>query len=101
MADAPSNATPSYPGRSSIPGLPLSMTRDELVVAVTHIRETWWPQICRSSRERIADMGIFEEGWFDDDGLLDMLNPAFWKIVSAMVHAPTVILCRLVPKSGS
>ncbi|KAF2437219.1 hypothetical protein P171DRAFT_527089 [Karstenula rhodostoma CBS 690.94] len=66
-------------------GLSPSMTPSELAVAVNYIMTTWWPQLCRSSRtQMMKDTGMFEEGWYDADGLLDIQNPAFWKIVNAL-----------------
>ncbi|KAK7183152.1 hypothetical protein PSPO01_10699 [Paraphaeosphaeria sporulosa] len=70
---------------SSASGLPPSMTTAELTVAVNHIMTVWWPQLCRSSRsQKVKATGIFEEGWYDDNGLLDLQNPAYWKIVNGL-----------------
>lgn len=67
-------------------GLPPSMTAAELLVAVNHIVTVWWPQLCRSSHtQAMKDTGIFEEGWYDDNGLLDIQSPAYWKIVNGLV----------------
>ncbi|KAL5410132.1 hypothetical protein PMIN06_006431 [Paraphaeosphaeria minitans] len=66
-------------------GLPPNMTTAELAIAVNHIMNVWWPQLCRSSRtQKVKDTGIFEEGWYDDNGLLDLQNPAYWKIVNGL-----------------
>lgn len=69
-------------------GLPTTMNSAELAVAVDHIMKVWWPQLCRSSlTAKVKNMGIFEEGWYDDNGLLDIQNPAYWKIVNGLVSA--------------
>lgn len=82
MADTASNSAALHRGKGIGSGLPLSMTPEEIAVAKNHVITAWWPQLCRSSR--MTDTGMFEEGWYNDAGLLDIHNPAFWKILNAL-----------------
>ncbi|KAF1971972.1 hypothetical protein BU23DRAFT_599911 [Bimuria novae-zelandiae CBS 107.79] len=85
MADTESKHAPSNGGKGHSIKLSSDMTPQPMATACHHIVKVWWPQACRSSRSQaIIDTGMFQEDWYDENGLLDMQNPAFWKIVNGL-----------------
>lgn len=86
MANQASCLPPRQTGKGLGAGLPHSMTHEQIAMARDHIATIWWPQLCRSSRKQsMVNTGMFEQGWYDDNGLLDIYNPALWKILNALV----------------
>lgn len=66
--------------------LPPNMAVEQVDAIVYHIVNVWWPQLCLSSRTPlIANYGLFDEAWYDDNHLLDIHNPAYGIIVKALV----------------
>lgn len=72
-------------------GLPRDTPPELIGLATQHAIQSWWPQLCRSSRvPAIAQLNMFDPAWYDSDGLLDICNPAYGKILTAFVrtHIP-------------
>ncbi|KAF2817002.1 uncharacterized protein BDZ99DRAFT_492915 [Mytilinidion resinicola] len=56
------------------------------------IRQHWWTALCKSAFKNIEVDYLFEAGWFDENGILDINDPRYEPIVSLLIYTHASII---------
>jgi hypothetical protein len=71
----------------------LHVDKQESAQIRKYVEEKWWPSLCRSALHKPfkSTTTLFEDYWFDEDGVLDVRKVVWRKIIQSLVTSPHLL----------